>query len=264
MYPEPTSAATSTSSSKLNQAQKASQGSDESSSGESEDESTEASPVLGRAPSAQSDDSKSQSTSTSGPTNRGTAKRQSRQSLNQARAVPNLSSHTEEKSMSPSTTDDSSIPSTSRSASVSFNQPGTHSSVSTNTSQGPSRWSHLSADKQFYLNFHQNYINYHHYFFKHDASHFTHSLLLDAALEYRPLLYAVVGFAAYQVTVRKRNGKIEDFLPYYHNSVSALRKSLSASQKHTDHTILTILQLAAIEVQNDPVCSTCTSKLNRQ
>ena len=170
-----------------------------------------------------------------------------RQALNQTRSAPSSSSQSKEKSLSPST-DESSIPSSSRSASVSFTRAGTVSSFTTNSSQGNSRWSHLSRDKRYYLDFHQNHITYHHYFFKYDSSHFTHSILLDEALEYKPLLYAVIGFAAYQVTVKKQNGKIEDFLPYYQSSVSSLRKSLSSGQPHTDATILTVLQLAAFEV----------------
>ena len=62
------------------------------------------------------------------------------------------------------------------------------------------------------------------------------------------LLYAVVGFAAFQLTVTRSDGKIQDFLGYYNTSVSLLRKSLVENQKHTDATMLTILQLATFEV----------------
>ncbi|TKA66725.1 hypothetical protein B0A49_10110 [Cryomyces minteri] len=67
------------------------------------------------------------------------------------------------------------------------------------------------------------------------------------AIENEPLLYAVVGFAAYHHTLTKPNGKIQDFLRYYNRSVSLLRLSLQKNQKHTVATILTMLQLATME-----------------
>ena len=123
------------------------------------------------------------------------------------------------------------------------------SSVSTDISQEDRAWSHLSQDLQFYLEYHKTRLNYHHYFFKHDANHFLHSILVEHALQYDPLLYAVVGFAAFQLTVTRPDGKIQDFLGYYNRSVSLLRKSLVDNQKHTDATMLTILQLATFEVR---------------
>ena len=115
-------------------------------------------------------------------------------------------------------------------------------------SQDLSGFSKLPREMQYYLNYHQQYIDYHHYFFKHDATHFVNTTLLELALEYDPLLYAVVGFAAYHRTLRKPKGKVQDFLGYYNRSVQLLLKSLQDDQKHTDATILTILQLAAFEV----------------
>lgn len=153
-----------------------------------------------------------------------------------------------DKSVSPST-DESSVISKSRSASSTFAQSETPSFNSANTSLDVTRWSHLPGDLQYYLDFHQNRLNYHHYLFKHDAAEFIHGILLDAALKYEPLLYAVVGFAAFHSTLQKHNGKIQDFLGYYNKSVSLLLKSLQSGQKHTDATMMTILQLAAFEVR---------------
>ena len=121
--------------------------------------------------------------------------------------------------------------------------------VSTDKSQEDRPWSHLSIDLRFYLEYHTTHLNYHHYFFKHDANHFLHKILVEHALQYDPLLYAVVGFAAFQLTVTCAEGKIQDFLGYYNTSVSLLRKSLVENQKHTDATMLTILQLATFEVR---------------
>ena len=149
-----------------------------------------------------------------------------------------------ESSLSPPT-EDSSIP-----TSAGWSEkPEKSSSVSTDVSQEDRAWSHLSQDLQFYLEYHTTRLNYHHYFFKHDANHFLHNILVEHALQYDPLLYAVVGFAAFQLTVTRADGKIQDFLGYYNNSVSLLRKSLVKNQKHTDATMLTILQLATFEVR---------------
>ena len=149
-----------------------------------------------------------------------------------------------ESSLSPPT-EDSSI-----STSAGWSEkPEKSSSVSTDVSQEDRAWSHLSQDLQFYLEYHTTHLSYHHYFFKHDANHFLHNILVEHALQYDPLLYAVVGFAAFQLTVSRADGKIEDFLGYYNNSVSLLRKSLVKNQKHTDATMLTILQLATFEVR---------------
>ena len=150
----------------------------------------------------------------------------------------------QESSLSPSTEASSAPPSVGW-----FEKPEKSSSVSTEVSQEDRAWSYLSQDVQFYLEYHTTRLNYHHYFFKHDANHFLHHILVEHALQYDPLLYAVVGFAAFQLTVTRPDGKIQDFLGYYNQSVSLLRKSLVENQKHTDATMLTILQLATFEVR---------------
>jgi hypothetical protein len=123
------------------------------------------------------------------------------------------------------------------------------SSVSTEALPEDGPWTHLPRDLQYYLNYFSQRLNCHHLFFKHDANHFVHSILIEHALRYSPLLYAVVGFAAFHLTVA-RNGKIQDFLGYYNKSVSLLRKSLFANETHTDATMLTVLQLATFEVRD--------------
>ena len=75
-----------------------------------------------------------------------------------------------------------------------------------------------------------------------------HTTLLETALEYKPLLYALVGFAAFHETTKNPNGKIGDFLEWYNKSVMKLLKYLKAGRKHNEATLLTILQLAAFEV----------------
>ena len=149
-----------------------------------------------------------------------------------------------ESSLSPSTEASSAQPSMRWSE-----RPEKSSSVSTDASQEDRAWSYLSQDLQFYLEYHKTHLNYHHYFFKHDANHFLHNILVEHALQYAPLLYAVVGFAAFQFTVPRADGRIQNFLGYYNKSVSLLRKSLVENHKHTDATMLTILQLATFEVR---------------
>ncbi|KAL8947483.1 MAG: hypothetical protein Q9222_006240 [Ikaeria aurantiellina] len=108
-------------------------------------------------------------------------------------------------------------------------------------------FSHLPPQQRFFLEYLQKNITYHHYFFRHDAGYFLHNILIEQALSYEPLLHAVVGFAAFQWTITKPDGKIQDFLGYYNRSVSLLLKSLKSGQPHTEATLLTILQLACIE-----------------
>lgn len=109
-------------------------------------------------------------------------------------------------------------------------------------------WAHLPADLQFYLDYHRNHLDHHVYFFRHRCDYFLHTILLTLALTYEPLLYSVVGFAAFQMALKEPSGQIEDFLGYYNKSVTGLRKSLAGGQAHSDTMILTILQLATFEV----------------
>ncbi|KAL6717151.1 hypothetical protein ACLMJK_005066 [Lecanora helva] len=146
-----------------------------------------------------------------------------------------------EGSLSPST-DASSAPTSSG-----YDKREKLSSVSTEGSQEDKAWSHLSPDLQYYLDYHTTQLTFHHYQFKHDANYFLHHILIEQALSYEPLLFAVAGFAAYNSTVKQSNGKMQTFLGYYNKSVSLLLKSLQENEKHTDATMLTILQLATFE-----------------
>ncbi|KAI4202992.1 MAG: hypothetical protein LQ350_002209 [Teloschistes chrysophthalmus] len=107
--------------------------------------------------------------------------------------------------------------------------------------------SQLPHRQRYYLEYLRNNLTYHHYFFRGDANYFIRHVLIESALSYEPLLQAVVGFAAFQATLNKPDGKIQDFLCYYNESVSLLLKSLTRGQKHTEAMLLTILQLATIE-----------------
>lgn len=71
---------------------------------------------------------------------------------------------------------------------------------------------------------------------------------LEIAINFEPLLYAVVAFAAYHYAISREDGRVKDFLDAYNKSVSALRHSLAKTDRHSLSTLLTILQLATIEV----------------
>ena len=125
---------------------------------------------------------------------------------------------------------------------------GRHSVVSTNTSHDDIPWSQLKEDHQFYLNYHRESLNYCHYFLKQDLYNFIGTTLIDTALTYEPLLYAVVGFSAFQYAVSVPNQKISSFLEYYNKAVVLLRQSISTGESYTLAMIYTILQLATFEV----------------
>jgi hypothetical protein len=99
---------------------------------------------------------------------------------------------------------------------------------------------------QFYLEYSRTHLTKHHWQMKLDGKGFLSKTLIEVALRFEPLLYAVVGFAAYHYTLTKPEGRLKDFLGYYQKSVHLLRQTFK--QKPTLATILTILQLATIEV----------------
>lgn len=157
-----------------------------------------------------------------------------------------------DRSLSPMT-DDSSLSSSSNSTPTYFPQregpsSSTYSSSSSNSSPDSVPWSHLPEKTQYYLAYHKNHLTYHHYFLRHQSDSFLHTSLFDRALTYEPLLFAVVAFAAFQEALTISNGKIEHFLAYYNKSVSLLRQSLSRGEEYSQNMLLTILQLATIEV----------------
>lgn len=111
----------------------------------------------------------------------------------------------------------------------------------------PEKWSHLPADLGFYLDHHVKHIAAYHYCQRFEDDPFYKGHLLEAAMTYEPLLYAVVAFSAYFHTLSVPDGKTHAFLRYYQKSVGLLRKSLRVMQKHSEAILLTILQLASIE-----------------
>lgn len=105
----------------------------------------------------------------------------------------------------------------------------------------------LPEDLRFYLNFHQDFMTTPHFFMRQTCFHFIHHSLIELALQYEPLLYALVGFAAYHHTLHNE-GKLRTFLKYYNKALTLLRKSLSSGEPHTEATLCTVLVLTTIEV----------------
>ncbi|KAF2403312.1 hypothetical protein EJ06DRAFT_452721, partial [Trichodelitschia bisporula] len=108
------------------------------------------------------------------------------------------------------------------------------------------RRSSLPKDIRFFLDYAQMSLTRHHWGIRTDSNNFFSQGLVDLALKFEPLLYALVGFSAYFYTISRPEGQLKDFLGYYMKSVTLLRKSFGA-QKPSIATILTILQLAMIE-----------------
>lgn len=106
----------------------------------------------------------------------------------------------------------------------------------------------LPPDVKFYLNYYIKSVTSDHYSFKANMDYVLHNAMLEEALKYEPLLQAIVGFSAYLYTLENPNGRIQDFLQYYNKAVSLLLRNFKKGAKNTWGTLLTILQLACIEV----------------
>ena len=146
---------------------------------------------------------------------------------------------------------DSSSITQSRTVCASPRQLPVSASTSTEEVLDDSQWSRLPLDHRAHLKYHQTYLTYHHYFFKHEANYFIHQTLVEHALSYEPLRFALVGFAAFHLALQTNESKIQDFLSYYNTAVHLLRRSLGNGERHTDATIMTILQLATFEVRKN-------------
>lgn len=118
----------------------------------------------------------------------------------------------------------------------------------------PSRpdWTFLPHELQFYLGYFYDNITHYHYCAVNDADDFFRSILPSLAIRNEALLFAVVGFSAYHHSMKNPNGRINEFLQYYSRSVTMLLECLKKKEKYSIGTLLTILQLATIEVSPQP------------
>lgn len=115
--------------------------------------------------------------------------------------------------------------------------------------------SRLSDDLRFYLDFHQQSISPEHFFLRQSSARFIHHSIIELALGYEPLLFALVGFAAYHHTLQG-GGKLYAFLKYYNKALVLLRKSLESGEEHSEATLCTVLVLTTFEVfTHDPLFS---------
>lgn len=121
------------------------------------------------------------------------------------------------------------------------------------------RWAALPQHVKFYLKYHRNNLSHHHYSWKYDAGDFLKKTFLEIAINFEPLMYAVVAFAAYHNALTRDDGRVKDFLDAYNKSVSSLRQSLAKTDRHSLSTLLTILQLATIEVSRNCNLSSLTA-----
>ncbi|KAL4871832.1 hypothetical protein BDV12DRAFT_163190 [Aspergillus spectabilis] len=106
---------------------------------------------------------------------------------------------------------------------------------------------HLPEDLRFYLSYHRDSINFRHYFLHPRSTSFVNQTLVEYALQYEPLLYAIVGFSAYHHCVQTGGGKLYSFLRYYNKALSLLRKSLGSGEPYSEATLATVLVLTTFE-----------------
>ncbi|KAJ8109036.1 hypothetical protein ONZ43_g6249 [Nemania bipapillata] len=111
---------------------------------------------------------------------------------------------------------------------------------------------HVQKELQYYLDYFHENITHFSYGMPNDPDSFFKSILPSVAVQGNDaLLYAVVGFSAYHCTLQSPHGKIDDFLGYYNKSVTLLLHSIKRGDNQNLSTLLTILQLATIEVSID-------------
>lgn len=147
------------------------------------------------------------------------------------------------------TTTTASIPSTYSNRSHSEYRQDSHHSINPGMGQN-ARWLALPSDVRLLLTHHRDSLTHHHYSFRHDRNDFLKTTFLEFAIndESEALLYAVVAFASYHYTLACGDAAISNFLSYYNKSIVLLSHCLSRRQPDIS-TLLTVLQLATIEVR---------------
>ena len=139
-------------------------------------------------------------------------------------------------------------PSTIQSGSASSTLPGHAVVITASLSADPGPLSNLSPNQRIYLDFLRRSVGRDRYFLNFDAAELILSTLDSATLFYGPLLHAAVGFAAYLHAVDHANGDLSEVMEHYAQSVCLLRETLGSGPLREDAAILTILQLAILDV----------------
>lgn len=106
----------------------------------------------------------------------------------------------------------------------------------------------VSTELRFYLNYFYDNITDYHYGAVNNADNFIRSILPQLVIQNEALLFAVVAFSAYYHSMRNPKGRFNEFLQYYNRSITLLLACLTKKEKYSIGTLLTILQLATIEV----------------
>lgn len=109
--------------------------------------------------------------------------------------------------------------------------------------------SHLPGDYQTHLQYFYENITCHHYSLINDTDNFFVRGMIIEASRNKLLLNAVVAFSAYIRSFQHPEGSLRDFLLYYNRSITLLLECLNQEEAHNLSTLLSILQLATIEVR---------------
>lgn len=109
-------------------------------------------------------------------------------------------------------------------------------------------------DYQRHLHWFNENMTHYHYGLPLDTDDFFKTILPQAARHSEPLLNALTAFAAYHQAIQNPDGKLSDFLGYYNRSIKLLLEALQTKQKHNVSTLMTILQIAQIEVRRNFRC----------
>lgn len=106
----------------------------------------------------------------------------------------------------------------------------------------------LPQDYLLHLQYLYENITCHHYFLTNDVNNFFIKGMIVEASRNQLLLNAVVAFSSYLQSVQQPNAKLRDFLLYYNRSITLLLECLKQEETNNLPTLLSILQLATIEV----------------
>ncbi|RAK99141.1 Zn(II)2Cys6 transcription factor [Aspergillus ibericus CBS 121593] len=174
-------------------------------------------------------------------------KRQTGQSLRQPGGKPFVATEPGNSRIEASTSPSPSTDTSSRFDSLSARSASVGASLPDPAGFGLPSITHLADDLRFYLTYHQEFITYRHYFLKPANDRFVHQSIIELALQYDPLLYAVVGFSAYHRCVQTDSGKLYTFLKYYNIALTLLRKSLGSGEPHSEAMLITVLVLTTFE-----------------
>ena len=108
--------------------------------------------------------------------------------------------------------------------------------------------SHPSRFLHCYLEFYHTFISHEHFFLRSRSEYFIRNSIMDLALWYSPLLYALVSFSAYHHTLHTPEGELCNFFECYNEALALLGNSLRSGEQRTEATLCTVLILATLEV----------------